>query len=449
MKPASLAELTQISFSRLDGRAGFTFNVDGFRYRASALYHNPPGLRPDVWEACLQELALSCLVDVATAGMAKKVQTHGFGPGRYGKLMFRSAAEALRLETVADNAQSLSRVAVQIEAEGRAKSINTGIQSSDSRVLVLMGGGKDSLYTYDLLRRAGYDVQCFYVTEARRTWQQLRRVYGALNSDVTQHRMFLNINQRSVLDRKFRQNYASQFQIGQIIAASLPYAIANKCRYIALGLERSSDIPMLSYRGRMVNHQHQKSRAFIRLLNKYFAWRFRGSIQIISPVYSMYDLGIYARFIRSDVSLLKLQSSCGGANSYRRHCGQCDKCAFLALLLAGLSGDRRLYNLLFPVDPLQNAKLLRQWLGAGDNRPLTCAGLKEEARIALHLLRARNWPCAFLRSAEDHSNAVIAKDARNFLAVHDNPLVPEIMQQRIRPLLDFPAETLLALLGES
>jgi hypothetical protein len=230
MKPASAAELTDISFSDSEGsrRARFSYCVDGFHHRVTALFHQAPDLKPAVWQACLQELAISCLVDVATASMARKINIRGFEPGLYGRDVLSSAAKALRLETVFDNNQSLRRVPVCIQATGTATSVDTGVRSSESRVLVLMGGGKDSLYTYNLLRTAGYDVECFYVTEPRRSWQQLGKVYRTLEQVVPQHRMFLNANQRGALDRRFRQNYTSQFQIGQVIAASVPYAIAQR-----------------------------------------------------------------------------------------------------------------------------------------------------------------------------------------------------------------------------
>ena len=91
------------------------------------------------------------------------------------------------------------------------------------RVLLLMGGGKDSLYSYELLRAAGLDVECFYMTEACRTWQQLRRTHARLAGEAVQHRAFLDANQAGRLEARFGRNYPTQFQIGQALFLSVPY----------------------------------------------------------------------------------------------------------------------------------------------------------------------------------------------------------------------------------
>jgi hypothetical protein len=292
-----------------------------------------------------------------------------------------------------------------------------------------------------LLRRADYDVRCFYLTEARRTWQQLRRVHAALADQVPQNRVYLDANRRGPVAQEYGWLYRSQFQIGQAVAAALPYALAHRCRYMALGLERSSDTPMFYYKGFPVNHQHQKSSSFIRQFNGYLSWRFGDAVQIISPLHGLYDTGIYARFISSAPELLPLQSSCGGANGRRPHCGHCDKCAFLAALLAGLGVDRDVYQILFPRDPLQNARLYDAWLAPGSNRPLTCAGFAEEVRVALGLARKRGWRAKVLDewTGPSPSKETLAK----FLSARTNNLVPPAMSQRLEPLLRFsPAEHL-------
>ena len=390
MKHAAEAALVGANIEPATGRLRIRYRVDGFEHVVHAIYHDAPRLPIEVWDACIQELALACLVDISTATMAAKT-TSCFPVSRRARRVFVTAAEALRFEALAERGADVRYSRVMLGGFGSDRPLQTP-RTDPRRVLLLMGGGKDSLYSYSLLRRAGYRVQCFYLTEARRSWQQLRKVYRALSAEVSQHRAFLDVNRRSVLDQHYGGLYLSQFQIGEVVAASLPYAFAHACRYIALGLERSSDLPMYYFRRKPVNHQHQKSSGFIASLNDYLSWKFRGAVRVVSPVHGLYDMGIYARFLRTDRNLVRLQSSCGGANSSRPHCGRCAKCAFLAALLAGLSGDRALYSELFPVDPLNDPALYQNWLEEGVPRPLTCAGLKEEVRLALHLARSRAWP---------------------------------------------------------
>ena len=442
MKRAGQARLDEYSFLEENGRLRLRFRLDSLEHTVHALYHDPPALPGELWAACLEELALACLVDVSTACMARRASVP-FRVGRYGRKCFLQAAEALRIEVVADNQWPLRGVPFGFQTGGGAgRAVSTEIKPKRDRVLLLMGGGKDSLYCYHLLKSAGYDVECFYMVEPSRCWQQHRRVYRKLSSQAVQHRAFLNVSQRGRIERVYGEAYLSQFQIGEVIALSLPYALGRRCRYVVLGLEKSSDIPMADYRGRQVNHQQQKSSGFIRLLNRHLGWRFRNAMQVVSPLHGLYDLGIYARFLRDCPELVKMQSSCGGANTYRKHCGKCEKCAFLAALLAGLSGNKALYRSLFPEDPLQNVGLFEGWLDGGFDRPLTCAGLKQEVWLALRLMRMRNWNCPVLEKWDGGVLRDEKHELEHFLGTHPNGLLPQAMKKRLAPLLRYSVQEL-------
>jgi hypothetical protein len=432
VKRASLAEVRAPEFRHSTGHTHFPFRIDGFKHIVHAIYHEPPELPPVLWQICVEELALACLVDLSTASMARKARAF-FEPGQRGRKMFQAASEALRLEVLADHRLPVGLLPVAFDGSGRASSYGPSRRADPDRVLLLMGGGKDSLYTYHLLRQAGYDVRCFYLTEARRTWQQLRRVYRTLEGKSIQYRAYLDVNRRGPVDEKYGTTYLSQFQIGQAIAASLPYALESRCQYVALGLERSSDAPMICYRGRAVNHQHQKSSAFIRLLNRHLDWRLRGAVQVVSPLHGLYDMGIYARFLKAAPGLVALQSSCGGSNGRSPHCGRCEKCAFVAALFAGLGGNLTLYRRLFPRDPLQDPRLFTAWLSPDGTRPMTCAGFGDEVRLSLALLRNRGWSSKVL---SDQAGSKLKREKLAwFLGNHPNGLIPSAMRKRIMPHL--------------
>lgn len=423
-----------------------TFGVDRTEHAVHVVYHDPPDLPPSVWQACVEELALACLVDLSTATMARTAVFPD--PGAAGRELFLAACQSLRLEALHDNGSPLSHLPLELRIMPGSSVTAKLPRGEPNRLLLLMGGGKDSLYCYRLLRQAGYEVQCFYLTEARRTWQQLRRVYEHLAPESLQHRAFLDVNRRGALDQSFGHWYLSQFQIGQVVAAALPYALAHRCRHLVLGIERSSDEAMTTYCGEPVNHQHQKSTEFIRALNLHLRRRFGSGLSLVSPVKGLYDLGIYARFLESARDLVPLQSSCGGANSHWPHCGRCPKCAFLAALLAGLTGDRDLYECLFPQDPLENPRLFAEWLGRGSDRPLTCAGLKEEVQLGLQLAKSRGRKIGWLRRVMGAQDGwPDEKHLRHLLAAHPNTLAPPQLIHRVAPLLHYDETELLRLLA--
>jgi 7-cyano-7-deazaguanine synthase in queuosine biosynthesis len=424
------------------------FQADAVDFPVHVVYHDPPDLPADVWSVCLEELAMACLVDVTTASMATRTSIEAFDPGVTGWSVFVEATRALRREVLYDWSHSLSRMPLEVRVLGPHTTASRLPEPDPNRVLLLMGGGKDSLYVYRLLHDAGYEVQCFYMTEARRTWQQLRRVQAALAGEVKQHRAFVDVGRRGRLTEAFGPWYRSQYQIGQIVATALPYALSQGCAHMALGLELTSDLPMATYRGVAINHQHQKSTDFIGAMNRHLRERLHGAVQLVSPVKGLYDLGIYARFLERAPELARLQSSCGGANTHRANCGRCAKCAFLSALLAGLSGDRALYDRLFPTDPLATPGLFREWLDDGDTRPLTCAGTKAEVRMGLELARRRDWPLGWYgREGSAQRPSRMMHDLERLVRSYPNPLVPTPMGRRLDPHLEYDRERLVRLVA--
>lgn len=200
------------------------------------------------------------------------------------------------------------------------------------------------------------------------------------------------------------------------------------------------------YQGIPMNHQFEKSELFLGLLNCYFRTRFEGALQVFSPVHGLFDLGIYARFLRFGRRLLDLQSSCGGSNSYRKHCGRCEKCAFVSVLLAGLSSDVNAHGRLFPVNPLEDTKLFDGWYQGRFEKPCACVGSLRELRVALRLGRAQGWNSSIHRYDQSRGRPPGAGALSHYLAVHTNRFIPSPIRERIEPLLEFDSMPLAELL---
>ncbi|MGA8659348.1 MAG: hypothetical protein WB586_24745 [Chthoniobacterales bacterium] len=436
VRSARRVEFTDIQFEPRNGKVRLVYDIDGLVFNVHGIFHDAPELSDRIWEVCLGELGLACLVDVATASMARTCLSRAYNPDVKGHEAFTEATRALRLELIADHGLSKRLLSLACTWGATVSRLGVVPDTDDNRVLLLMGGGKDSLYAYELLRKCGYDVHCFYLTEARRSWQQLRRVYAAFRDEVPHHRAFLDVNRRGIIEHQFGAGYRSQFQIGQLLASAMPYALGNKCRYIAMGLERSSDDPMLCYKGLEVNHQHQKSSSFLAIVNRHLKERYHGAVQIVSPIHGLYDFGIYARFLRLKMRIVLLQSSCGGSNFRNPHCGKCEKCAFLAALFAGLGGDRRIYKVIYPRDPLSNPDAFQPWLEECAPRPMTCAGHIEEFRLALYLAKERGWRSQATRALGDNFGARhIRFLVQHYLKVHPSKLMPQSMQLRVSSVL--------------
>jgi hypothetical protein len=351
------------------------------------------------------------------------------------------------MECLAEHSLSFRHLRFDMRLQGTETRSRALPAPNRERVLLLMGGGKDSLYSYELLRAAGFDVECFYMVEACRTWQQLRRTHQRLSGEAVQHRAFLNANQTGRLEARYGRDYPVQFQIGQAIFLSVPYALARGCRYIAVGAERSANERSGHYRGMPVLHQYEKSAGYFALLNRYLGARYGGAIQVFSPLHGLYDLGIYARFLARGKRFVGLQSSCGGSNSYRRHCGACEKCAFVAALFTALSSDTRTFRKMFPVNPLDDVELFDEWYRGRFERPLACVGSLRELRVALRLGRARGRNHSIHDYDRDFAAPPGPAALKHYLASHENRSLPEAAGRRILPHLEYDAGHLVELLA--
>lgn len=179
VRHASEAALVGCALDRRSGRARFEYRIDGWRHVVHALFHEPPALDPDTWTLCLQDLGLAGLVDAATASLARRLTATELASALGARSWVGPAAHALRVECLAALNLPLSHLRADLRLRGGHAKPGRAFAATADRVLLLMGGGKDSLYSYELLRAAGFDVECFYMTEACRTWQQLRRTHSS------------------------------------------------------------------------------------------------------------------------------------------------------------------------------------------------------------------------------------------------------------------------------
>jgi hypothetical protein len=432
---ANEAALVDWWLDRRTGRARLEYRIDGWPHTIHAVFHDAPVLDADTWALCLEDLALAGLLDVGTASLSRRVTASGLASADGVLSWMRPAAHALRVECLAELSLPLSHLRLDFTLRGGAGKPIVARAPKPDRVLLLMGGGKDSLYSYELLRAAGLDVECFYMTEACRTWQQLRRTRDRLAGEAVQHRAYLDANQMGRLETRFGRDYPTQFQVGQALFLSVPYALARGCAHIAIGAERSANERTGTYRDVAVSHQYEKSAAYFARLNRYFARRYGGAIRVWSPLHGLFDLGIYGRFLAGSPRLIDLQSSCGGANSYRRHCGRCEKCAFVAALFTALSSDRDAFRALFPLDPLDDVSLFDEWYHGRFERPRACVGSLRELRVALRLGRARGWKTSIHAYDRDRARAPGPAALSHYLGVHHNASMPDAMRERVEPWL--------------
>lgn len=284
----------------------------------------------------------------------------------------------------------------QITAEGMRPTPQPRPAESGPRVLVPMGGGRDSAVVATAL--ASLDPTLFTVGRNRYVVRQAELLGLAL------------VEAGRVLDRRLLDANAAGALNGHVPVTAINSLIACAAATmtghgsVAMSNEASADNPSTIVDGVSVNHQYSKSSPFEALLRAALAEVGVG-VDYFSALRPYGELDI-ARAFAQRTTLLGEIMSCNRAfvrdESARSAgwCGRCAKCRFVFLTLAPFVARAELVrtfgrDLLASLDDLDDTLALL----ASDGRPFDCVGTPSEARRALRAVAAGEWSDSVLVAA--------------------------------------------------
>lgn len=252
------------------------------------------------------------------------------------------------------------------------------------RALVLIGGGKDSLVSVQLLERAGQPMTLFAVnpkgpilTTSERSGHPFLSVQRQLDPEM------IRLGQQP----GYYNGHVPSTAINSMIAAlaCLLYGFDS----IVLSNERSASEGNVEFDGRVANHQHSKSLDFERAIADTLSTATGGALHYFSLLrpYSEARIGqLFARSTRYD----DVFSSCNrnfrlNGNDGPLWCGQCPKCHFVFLILAPHMERERLVGIFGQnlLDKTDNIAPYRQLTGLVGHKPWECVGEILEAAACL------------------------------------------------------------------
>lgn len=267
--------------------------------------------------------------------------------------------------------------------------VNSGQPSplahTGSGKLVAMGGGKDSLVSVELLRRAGVDITTWSVNHQ----PQLAPLVGRtglphLWVDRQWDPQLLELNQHGAMN--------GHVPISAIFAAvGTVAAILSGKHDIVMSNEQSANEPTLHYRGVTINHQYSKSQEFEQDYQGWLYANFGDSLRYFSLLRPLSELHIAEIFANLAFSKYKdVFCSCNRAfvhsQSKMSWCGVCAKCAFVFLALTPFVAQSELEKLWGGKNLLTDVGLVpiyKQLLGIDGDKPLDCVGEIQESRLAM------------------------------------------------------------------
>ena len=260
-----------------------------------------------------------------------------------------------------------------------------------NRVLVGIGGGKDSIVAIELLKEQKYLCTGFIV-ETYRSHE--------IVDEVCEVAGITSLKILRILDEKIFQplpgSFAGHIPISAIYAfLGTLAAVLYDYQYVVVGNEHSSNFGNVEHNGEVVNHQWSKSAEFETLFQNYIREYVTSSVTYFSILRPFYEIRIAELFARHS-NYFQHFTSCNKAfriDEAKRPkglwCCECPKCAFVFLILAPFIERKELINI-FGRDLLNDPKLeplFQDILGFGTMKPFDCVGTFDEAQAALYLIR--------------------------------------------------------------
>ncbi|HOI59850.1 MAG TPA: hypothetical protein PKU93_00835 [Candidatus Pacearchaeota archaeon] len=255
---------------------------------------------------------------------------------------------------------------------------------AEEKILLPIGGGKDSIVSLNLLKDENiYCLGLNKTKEIENTIGKNKHIYVERKID----------DKLLELNRKGYYNGHTPFS-AYLAFLSLIVAYIINARYIVLSNERSSNEETTVYLNKKINHQYSKTFEFENDFRKYSKEFILEGIEYFSflrPLYEIQIAKIFSKFKKYHTIFL----SCNEANkTYSgtkektfKWCGSCPKCLFVFAILYPFIKEEELLKIfnknLFEDKNLKDEML--KLIGFKKNKPFECIGTKKESLLAFYL----------------------------------------------------------------
>ncbi|MBI3965948.1 MAG: hypothetical protein HY329_09965 [Chloroflexi bacterium] len=249
------------------------------------------------------------------------------------------------------------------------------------RDFVLIGGGKDSAVTLQLLKDAGHQLNTLLLNPIESALEVTRQAgYG---EPV--------IVRRTIDPTLLRLNAASYLNGHTPFSAYLGFlsiacATLYGYRSLIVSNERSANEGNVEFHGLTVNHQYSKTfrfeSSFVDYSRRYLSTR----AHYFSMLRPLYELQI-AMLFATMPQYFPVCKSCNRNLKLNSWCGRCAKCLFVYTMLRPFLATSELVDIfgadLF--DREESIPLVAELAGVSKHKPLDCVGTLAETQAALRL----------------------------------------------------------------
>lgn len=274
--------------------------------------------------------------------------------------------------------QLIPRTIPEAKTPRGPKPQNKERDESERRVLVPVGGGKDSAVSAEVIRTAFTINTCILnPTPAELAVSQEAGCMTPVIAQRTFDPLLFELNKKGYLNGHVP--FSASLAFMTVIAAEL-----GGYTDVAVSNERSSNEGNVIYLGQEINHQYSKSLEFETLFNAYL--KDFSQIHYFSFMRPLYELQI-AKLFSTFPQYFPIFRSCNRGQKTNSWCGECPKCVAITLTLLPWVGVETI-NSIFGSNPLTNPaniSVVHELAGLTEAKPFECVTTKEETLVSVHL----------------------------------------------------------------
>lgn len=293
--------------------------------------------------------------------------------------------------------------------------------------LILVGGGKDSITSLELLKNEKNNNKCFLFERNiyPKNMPSYNSIYmaGYNDNDILIFEseidaLLLKLNKEGFLNGHVP--FSSQLAFASYIMAYL-----NNKQYIIVSNEASSNEG--NVKDSNVNHQYSKSIEFENDFRAYTNKYFIKEIEYFSLLRPLLEIQI-AKIFSNYPKYFNIFRSCNLSSKHTgtNWCCNCSKCLFIFIILSPFIKQDELIKI-FGTNLLDNPSLLQDFiclLGYSDNKPFECVGTYDEVKFAcfktIDALEKDNIPLPKLLQYYKDNYQIDSKNIMNYFNTNHN-----------------------------
>ena len=317
----------------------------------------------------------SPIIQVA-CGTLGKAQTNWWS-----KLYYHGLGEFLYLNDIKISMNSLVQI---ICAKGKKLDLNKRFKPKENRLLVPIGGGKDSLASISLLAQTKDEKFYLLMNPTKAAIDSAKAAPGKYSEQAVFIKRVIDPT-LIALNNKGYLNGHTPFSAMLAFYATLVSVLMNT-KYSCLSNEASANEPTII--GTDINHQYSKTVEFESDFNTYLKKYITPHFVYMSLLRPLNEFQIVRIFSQREKNM-DIFKSCNVGSKKDIWCCDCSKCLFVCILLSAHIGIEKT-NKIFGESLLHKKSLKKEFLelvGHADTKPFECIGTIDEIRVAITLIQ--------------------------------------------------------------